>query len=104
MQAIVVDFMVASIDWKNSNYRLPSGMVESEFQRLVEESKKVRAPTKEQEIVARLLEEARPLDQRLLSKAKVADFGLTQQNQNFTSLKLALEGLMKEIQASELKI
>lgn len=42
MRALVVDFVVATIDWKNSNYRLLSGIVEAEFQHLEEESKKLR--------------------------------------------------------------
>lgn len=74
-----------------------------EFQHLVDESEIVKALTEELKTVAQSLEETSASNSELFSEAKVVDFDLTQQNQNLVGLKMALEGLMKEMQARKLK-
>lgn len=58
---------------------------------------------KEQEVVARSLEEVQSSDHGLLSEAS-GYFGFSHQTHNFACLRVALEELMAKIQTSKIKI
>lgn len=105
LRALIVDFLLASHDWKNSLCNLLSIKLEAEFQCLKDEFEGTsQVLLKEKDVVARSLEEARSLDYGLFSDARMVDLGLVQHTRNLTDLKKALEELMEEIRASELKI
>lgn len=70
----------------------------------MEESKgKAQTLIEEQEVLAWSFKEAWSSDYSLLSEKRMADSILAWQTHSVTCLRMALEGLMVEIQASELK-